>query len=87
VQDRGPLPNLHGGPSNELILLTAYESLAHWESTRDDAPLPPDASDEVKALYPGYVDALRERRGFVQVTSTRVLQPCTNWVDYGVRRG
>ncbi len=83
----GLFTNMHGGPSNEVILLTAYDSMAHWEATRDDAPLPADASEEARRLHPAYLEALRERRKLVQVTSTRVLQPCTGWVDYGTQPG
>src|SRR5690606_37045239 len=45
----GLFTNLHGGPSNEVILHTAYDSMAHWESTRPRNP-PPDLSPEVAEL-------------------------------------
>jgi hypothetical protein len=80
----GLFANVHGGPSDELILLTAYDSLAHWESTRDEAPLPTNAGEEARRLHSAYVDALRERRKLVRVTSSRVLRPVTDKVDFGV---
>jgi hypothetical protein len=79
--------NLHGGPSNEVILNTAYASMAHWEATRDDAPLPEDASEEAKRLFAAYQEALRERRKLTLVTSTRVFRLATPWVDHGVKPG
>jgi hypothetical protein len=83
----GLFTNLHGGPSNEVILNTAYASMAHWEATRDDAPLPADASDDVRRLYEPYREALRERRKLTLVSSTRVFRLATPWVDYGVKPG
>lgn len=83
----GFFTNLHGGASNEVILNTAYASMAHWEATRDDAPLPVDANEEVRALHPQYQEALRARRDLTQVSSTRVFRLATEWVDYGVSEG
>lgn len=83
----GFFTNLHGGVSNEVILNTAYASMAHWEATREDEPLPADANDEVRALYPQYREALRARRDLTQVSSTRVFRLATEWVDYGVSEG
>ncbi|MBA4180402.1 MAG: hypothetical protein C0506_07430 [Anaerolinea sp.] len=83
----GFFTNLHGGASNEVILNTAYASMAHWESTRDDARLPDDANEEVRALHPQYLEALRARRDLTQVSSTRVFRLATEWVDYGVSEG
>lgn len=83
----GFFTNLHGGASNEVVLNTAYASMAHWEATRDEAPLPPGASDEVRALHPGYQAALLARRDLTQVSSTRVFRLATEWVDYGVSEG
>lgn len=83
----GFFTNLHGGASNEVILNTAYASMAHWEATRDEAPLPTNASAEARALHPGYQTALRARRDLTQMSSTRVFKLATPWVDYGVREG
>lgn len=85
----GLFANVHGGPNDELILLTAYDSLAHWETTRDDAPLPAEASDEARRLHPAYQDALRERRKLTVQTSSRVLRLITDWPEWpgGVRSG
>ena len=47
----GLFMNLHGGPSNEIVLLTAYDSMAHWEATRDEAPLPNTSDDDLKSTY------------------------------------
>jgi hypothetical protein len=81
----GFFTNLHGGASDEVVLNTAYASMAHWESTREDAPLPAGASDDARRLHPAYVAALRERRKLTVVSSTRVFQLATRWVDYGVK--
>ena len=78
---------MHGGQSNEVILWTAYDSMAHWEATRDDAGLPVDTPAEVRALHEPYVAALTARRKLTVVTSTRVLRQITPHVDYGVRPG
>lgn len=83
----GFFTNLHGGASNEVILNTAYASMAHWEATRDDAPLPADATEEARRLHPAYLAALRARRDLTQVSSTRVFRLATAWVDYSVREG
>ena len=83
----GFFTNLHGGPSNEVVLNTAYASMAHWESTRDDAPLPEGATGELSALHTVYLDGLKKRRALTEVSSTRVFRLATPWVDYGVREG
>ena len=83
----GFFTNMHGGASNEVILNTAYASMAHWEATRDDAPLPEGADDAVRALHAGYLKALRARRALTEVSSTRVFRLATEWVDYGVSEG
>jgi hypothetical protein len=77
----------HGGPSDEVILLTAYDSLAHWEATRDDVAPGPGASDAARQLYPACREALAERRKLTRVSSTRVLRLVTDWVDLGVSPG
>jgi NIPSNAP len=78
---------MHGGPSNEIIPFTAYDSMAHWEATRDDARIPGDANDLVRELHGPYVAALAARRKLTVVTSTRVLRPLTTHVTYPVRAG
>jgi hypothetical protein len=83
----GLFTNLHGGPSNEVVLLTAYDSMTHWEATRDEAPLPEGADDRLRELHAAFIVALAARRQLVTVTSTRVLRLVTDWVDLGVRPG
>ncbi len=81
----GLFQNVHGGPSDEVILLTAYDSLAHWESTRANVAPPPGSSPEVVELAKKAAEAVAERNRLTKVTSTRVLRLATPWVDYGVR--
>ena len=83
----GLYTNMHGGPSDEVILLTAYDSMAHWESTRLDLAPPADASEEVKDLARNAASAGRDRNKLTRVSSTRVLRPVTNWVEFGVHAG
>lgn len=83
----GLFTNMHGGPSDEIVLNTAYASMAHWEATRDDEPLPADASAELRELHSAYIAALRARREITKVTNSRVFRLATPWVDYGVREG
>ncbi|MEO6398687.1 MAG: hypothetical protein ABIP13_09495 [Tepidiformaceae bacterium] len=83
----GLFTNLHGGPSNEVILNTAYASMAHWESTRDDAPLPADAGETLRGLHQAYLEALAARRALTEVSSTRVFRLATTWVEFGVHEG
>lgn len=80
----GLFTNLHGGPSDEVVLNTAYASLAHWEATRLDT-VPADASSELRALAKRSAEAIRERQRITRVSSTRVFELATKWVDYGVR--
>ncbi|MGH2607558.1 MAG: NIPSNAP family protein [Tepidiformaceae bacterium] len=77
----------HGGPSDEVVLLTAYDSLAHWEATRLDTPPPEGSSEEVRELARKAAEAGRERNKLTRVSSTRVLRSITEWMDYGVRSG
>jgi hypothetical protein len=79
--------NVHGGPSNEVLLNTAYASLAHWESTRDEVAPPEDASEEAKRLYPAFRQALLDRRKLTVVSSSRVFRLATQWVSIDVREG
>jgi hypothetical protein len=80
----GFFTNMHGGPTNEVILNTAYASMAHWESTRDDSSLPDIATAEARALHTRYREGLRDRAKLTVVSSSRVLRLATSWVDYGV---
>ena len=83
----GLFQNVHGGPSDEVILLTAYASLAHWEATRLELPPPPGSTPELIALAKQAASAGRERNKLTRVSSTRVLRLATPWTDYGVREG
>ena len=83
----GLYANVHGGPSNELTLLTAYDSLGHWEATRQDAAPPEGSNAELMALYEANLVALRERAKLTVVSSSRVLRPITSWFDLAVRPG
>ena len=77
----------HGGPSDEIVLLTAYASMAHWEGTRLDLPPPDGSSDQLRELARQAAEASRERNKLTRVSSTRVLRSVTEWMDYGVREG
>lgn len=81
----GLFQNVHGGPSDEVILLTAYDSLAHWEATRPGVPPPPGSPPELIEMARKAAEAVRERHQLVRVAQTRVLRLATPWVDYGVR--
>ncbi|MCK6563533.1 MAG: NIPSNAP family protein [Dehalococcoidia bacterium] len=81
----GLFQNLHGGPSDEVVLLTAYDSLAHWESTRLTVAPPASSSPEIVELARIAAAAGQERNRLTRVSSTRVLRLATPWVDYGVR--
>ena len=77
----------HGGPSDEVILLTAYDSFAHWEATRLDLEPPAGASAELTELARRARDASAARNKLTRVSSTRALRSITDWMDYGVRSG
>ena len=79
----GLFTNLHGGPSDEVVLLSAYDSLAHWEATRLDLA-PPSEDPQFKALQQRAAEAGRERNKLTRVSSTRVLRLVTDWVNLGV---
>jgi hypothetical protein len=83
----GLFTNMHGGSSDEVILLTAYDSMAHWEATRMEVPPPVGASDHVRALHGPAAQAARDRGKLTVRTHTRVLRLATNWVDLGVHAG
>ncbi len=83
----GLFQNVHGGPNDEVILLTAYDSLAHWETTRLDLAPPPGSTPELIEVARRAAHGGRERNKLTRVSSTRVLRLATSWVDYGVRAG
>jgi hypothetical protein len=77
----------HGGPSDEVILLTAYDSFAHWEATRLDLAPPPGSPPALVALLAAAQEASRERNRLTRVSSTRALRSVTDWMEYGVHAG
>lgn len=83
----GLFSNLHGGPSDELVLLTAYNSMTHWEATRLDGALPAGSPPELVALQTRAAEAGRARNKLTRVSSTRVLRLITDWVDLKVHEG
>ncbi|MGE5595640.1 MAG: NIPSNAP family protein [Hyphomicrobiales bacterium] len=83
----GLFAHMHGGASNELVLLTAYDSMAHWESTRATEPPPAELGEEMQKLWTRMANGVRERHKLTAVTHTRVMRPVTDWVEYPVRPG
>ncbi len=83
----GLFSNVHGGPSDEITLLTAYESLAHWEETRLEGPVPEGSPPELEALRVTAFEANQARSKLTRVSRTRVLGLVTRGVDLGVHRG
>lgn len=83
----GLFSNVYGGPTDELVLLTAYASLAHWEATRATEPPPDGSPPEVLAMAKLASAALRERAKLTRVSSARVLRLATDWVEIAVRAG
>lgn len=77
---------LHGGSSEEVVLLTAYDSMAHWESTRPRVA-PPGDNPELQALQRKAAEAVAARHRLTKASHTRVLSPVTDWFDPGVRAG
>ena len=80
----GLFTHVYGGPSDELVLLTAYKSLAHWEATRANVPPPSGSSPELQEMARRSAEAIRERARLTRVTSARVLRLATDWVDVPV---
>lgn len=76
-----------GDPANELTLLKAYDSLAHWEATRQDTAPPEGSSAKLMALYEANLGALRERAKLTVVSSSMVLRPISTWIDLAARPG
>jgi len=83
----GLYTNLHGGSSDEVVLLTAYDSLAHWEGTRLGVPPPAATGEEVHRLAKVAEEAGRERAKLVRSTSSRVLRLATDFVNLRVHPG
>jgi hypothetical protein len=83
----GLFTNVYGGPSDELVLLTAYDSLAHWEATRADQPPPPGSAPGLFELAERSRQALQQRAKLTRVSSARVLRLATEWADIPVRAG
>lgn len=83
----GLFTNMHGGPSDEVVLHTAYESLTHWESTRLELAPPEGSSDELVEMQRKAMEAGRQRHALTKVTSSRVLRLVTRWTDLGVHAG
>jgi len=83
----GLYQNLHGGPSDEAVLFTAYDSLAHWEATRLNVPPPAATGEEVHRLARVAQEAGRARAKLTRSSSSRVLKLATNWVNLRVHPG
>ena len=61
------------GEGNEVVLLTRYDDLAHWERTRTWAAPPPDGVDV--ELWRRAAEAVRKRQALTESTHARVLSP------------
>ena len=61
------------GEGNEVVLLTRYDDLAHWERTRTWAGEPPDGVDS--ELWRRAAEAVRKRQALTESTHARVLSP------------
>ena len=82
----GLYTNMHGGPSEDVVLYTAYDSMAHWEATRLNVA-PPGADEAMKELARKAQETGRERNKLTVRTQTRVLNPITKWVPIPVHAG
>jgi hypothetical protein len=60
------------GEGNEVVLLTRYDDLAHWERTRT-WQAPPQGVDA--ELWRRAADAVRKRQALTESTHARVLSP------------
>jgi len=83
----GLFQNVHGGATDEVILLTAYDSMAHWEATRLDLAPPDGSSPDVIALQKEAAKAGQSRARLTVRSNSRVMRLATRWVDLGVRAG
>jgi hypothetical protein len=61
------------GQGNEVVLLTRYDDLAHWERTRVWGAPPPDGVDA--ELWKRASEAVRKRQALTESTHARVLSP------------
>ncbi len=61
------------GEGNEVVLLTRYDDLAHWERTRTWTQPAPDGVDA--ELWKRAGQAVRKRQSLTDSTHARVLSP------------
>lgn len=61
------------GDGNEVVLLTRYEDLSHWERTRTWAQPVPEGVDP--AVWERAGEAVRKRQALTESTHARVLSP------------
>jgi hypothetical protein len=61
------------GEGNEVLLLTRYDDLAHWEATRTWTQPAPGGVDD--ALWRRAAEAVRKRQELTESTHARVLAP------------
>jgi hypothetical protein len=61
------------GEGNEVILLTRYDDLAHWERTRAWAAPPPEGVEP--ELWRRAAGAVARRQQLTESTHARVLRP------------
>ncbi len=61
------------GDGNEVILLTRYDDLAHWERTRVWSAPPPQGVDS--ELWKQAAEAVRQRQALAESTHARLLSP------------
>ncbi len=78
----GLFTNASPGRRDQVFVLMAYASQAHWSRVRD-LPLPADSPACLRHLQERAAEAVRLRDALAPVMAERVLLPATNWVDYG----
>ncbi|OGO49817.1 MAG: hypothetical protein A2148_07525 [Chloroflexi bacterium RBG_16_68_14] len=61
------------GEGNEVVLLTRYDDLAHWERTRTWGEQPPEGVEP--ELWRRAAEAVRKRQALTESTHARVLMP------------
>ena len=83
----GLYENVHGGATNEAVVFTAYDSLAHWESTQLDVAPPPECSDEVRRLAGVATESAQLRGELTTAANSRILRLATDWVHLRVHSG
>lgn len=77
---------MHGGPTDDVVLYTAYDSMAHWENTRLNLE-PPGEDQKLKDLQKAAFSASQDRQALTVRSRTRVLNPITSWVEIPVHPG